>query len=56
MNYTAIWANANIAGCRVFGPAMTAKEWLERKAAGDAVPALHFKEFAFKLLKVSQTL
>ena len=31
---------------------MTAKEWLERKAAGDAVPALHFKEFAFKLLKV----
>ena len=45
--------NLNVAVCRVLGPAMTADEWLKRKAAGDAVPALHFKEFAFKLLKVS---
>ena len=39
--------------CRVFGPVMTLKEWIQRKAAGADVSGLDFKAMAFQLLEVS---
>ncbi len=39
--------------CRVFGPVMTLKEWIQCKAASADVPALDFKTITLQLLEVS---
>ena len=37
----------------MFGPVMTLKEWIQRKAAGADVPDLDSKTITLQLLKVS---
>ena len=49
----AVLTPSNFVACRVFGPVMTLKEWIQRKAAGADVSGLDFKTIAFQLLEVS---
>ena len=49
----AVLTPRNYFACRVFGPVMTVKEWIQRNVAGADVSGLDFKTMAFQLLKVS---
>lgn len=47
----------NIVDCRVFGAeVMTLREFLQRRAAGQSMPALDFRALALRLLQVSPLL
>lgn len=49
---TAVLTPRKSVACRVFGPVVTLKEWIQRKASGADVSGLDFKLMALQLLKV----